>query len=222
MEILEYLFNNVDALSVIISYFVPGAFSVYIYRFICKNTYKGKEDGNLIFKSVIISGVAYILSDWFFNLLNIGSIYKVIIITVICSLIAYILGRLRFSGKFDKILSFLKIKQTTNTFWSDAFEHGNKSKIEFFKDGKNFHGSLEYWEELDDNQCYFSIVNLKVINTDGGEYIFPKNVRMVVCSTEVTDIVVINDLVESKLKKLSKPKDESETKKQTSTKPRIV
>lgn len=203
MDIFEYLFKNIDALSIILIYFIPGALAQYIFNFVRKNSTKKKDNSNFIFNSIIISGILYLMTSWIWKLVTVNNLWKTIIVAGIAILISYIFSLLLYYGKLDKIISLIGIRQTNNSFWNDAFENISGSYIQFDVDELRYKGSIEYLEEFDNGKAYFTIVNVVVHNKSDSTKVITlgNDKRMVFCSDNVSNIIIKNEKIEKRYNK---------------------
>lgn len=108
----------------ILAYIVPGYIYLYIFYFVSLNDIN--KCNNTIIKSVVSSYIFILLDKLICTVLSIHydspNIFRIIVYAL---MIAYIIGLIFKSKRFNKFLRIIKINRTTNTnIWDDIHEKG--------------------------------------------------------------------------------------------------
>lgn len=167
----SFIFELIDNLPKVISYFVPGAIFISINYYICSKK-KGIFE-HFIFKSLIISYIIILLSDKMIQTFKITDLefFKQIFPISIAIISSYILSAFYMSSKFEKFLDYLKIRKTVHdNFWTDIIDYENGTYLTVYLKEEElvYSGAIIKHEEKEDNN-YLLMSNYLVYDYEGNK-----------------------------------------------------
>lgn len=119
---LQELINQIPN---IISYFICGYIFSFMYNFV-RGTKRTSEIKNLLLKSVVINFIARVIFDICLTYLGYDTTptWKyIIVLCVLCSLVAFIMATIANSHWFNRLLSIVGVRYTTNvSIWEDVIK----------------------------------------------------------------------------------------------------